>query len=153
MTPGLWIAPDGRVVHPREMSGEMDLPDVHAIAYRLVDHGRAAAAHRGGAGRQVDRRTAHDSHAAGVVRRGGQTPRRRLCGRACRRAAKVIRHASHVGLSRNAHTLRVDVLEPIRQAALEARGEAITWPGDLVLARNGKDGIDASAGSRSDIHS
>lgn len=40
------------------------------------------------------------------------------------RAANVIRQADHVGLSADAHTLRVEVLDTIRQATLDARREA-----------------------------
>lgn len=41
-----------------------------------------------------------------------------------KRAASVIRQADHVGLSRVAHTLRVEVLDTVRQAAVDARREA-----------------------------
>jgi hypothetical protein len=41
-----------------------------------------------------------------------------------RRAASVIRQADHVGLSCAAHTLRVEVLDTVRQAAVDARREA-----------------------------
>jgi hypothetical protein len=40
------------------------------------------------------------------------------------RAANVLRHADHVGLSTVAHTLRVEVLDTIRQAALDSRRKA-----------------------------
>lgn len=40
------------------------------------------------------------------------------------RAASVIHHADHVGLSVDAHTLRVEVLDTIRQAAVNARRQA-----------------------------
>jgi hypothetical protein len=43
-----------------------------------------------------------------------------------KRAASVIRQADHVGLSRDAHTLRVEVLDTIRQAAVDARREVTT---------------------------
>jgi hypothetical protein len=39
------------------------------------------------------------------------------------RAASVISQADHVGLSSVAHTLRVEVLDTIRQAAIDARRE------------------------------
>jgi hypothetical protein len=40
------------------------------------------------------------------------------------RAASVISQADHVGLSCDAHTLRVEVLDTVRQAAVDARREA-----------------------------
>jgi hypothetical protein len=40
-----------------------------------------------------------------------------------KRAASVVRHADHVGLSTDLHTLRVEVLDTIRQAAVDARRE------------------------------